>query len=164
MSGHSPETRRTADAIRRATTRLARQLRRLRAGHGISAAKLAILGQLHRAGHTLTAVDLARGENLQPQSVTRLIAELEELGLISRAPGQTDRRQIMIGITPAGRDLLVQDALQQNAWLAQAIDTNLTGTEQALLHLAASLLDRLGDSTQNGAPPPLVIGSVDQTA
>jgi DNA-binding MarR family transcriptional regulator len=153
-----PETLRAADAIRRATTRLARQLRRLRADHGISAAKLALLGQLYRAGRALTAVELARGENLQPQSLTRIIAELEERGLIAREQAETDRRQIMIRITQPGRDLLIQDALAQNAWLAAAIDSRLTGTEHALLHLAAGLLDRLGDSA-----PGCVIGSIDQT-
>ena len=142
----APETLRTADAIRRATTRLARQLRRLRADHGISAAKLSVLGQLYRAGRAVTAVDLARGENLQPQSLSRIIAELEERGLIAREPDQSDRRQIMIRITQAGTEHLIQDALAQNAWLAQAIDAHLTGTEQALLHMAAALLDRLGDA------------------
>ena len=164
MTQADPSTLRTADALRRATTRLARQLRRLRATHGVSAAKLAILGQLYRAGHDLTAVDLARGENLQPQSVTRIIAELESLGLIARTPGQTDRRQIMIGITQPGRDLLVADARQQNAWLATAIDANLTGTEQALLHMAASLLDRLGDAPQDTGAPRPIIESFDQTS
>jgi DNA-binding MarR family transcriptional regulator len=154
-----PETLRAADAIRRATTRLARQLRRLRADHGISAAKLALLGQLYRAGRPLTAVELARGENLQPQSLTRIIAELEARGLIAREQAETDRRQIMIRITQPGRDLLIQDALAQNAWLVDAIDANLTGTEQALLQMAASLLDRLGDA----GPASCIIGSVDQT-
>ena len=142
----APETLRTADAIRRATTRLARQLRRLRADHGISAAKLSVLGQLYRAGRAMTAVDLAHGENLQPQSLSRVIAELEERGLIAREPDQNDRRQIMIRMTQAGTELLIQDALVQNAWLAQAIDADLTGTEQALLNMAAALLDRLGDA------------------
>jgi DNA-binding MarR family transcriptional regulator len=144
----SRETLRTADAVRRATTRLARQLRRLRGDHGVSAAKLAVLGHLYRAGREVTAVDLARWEKLQPQSLTRIIAELEERGLLARRQDEADRRQILIRITGQGRDLLVQDALRQNAWLAQAIDARLTGTEQALLHLAAGLLERLGSEAE----------------
>jgi DNA-binding MarR family transcriptional regulator len=146
----SGETVRSADAIRRATTRLARKLRRLRAPHEVSAAKLSILGQLYRAGRDLTAVDLARLENLQPQSLTRIIAELDERGLVARKADETDRRQILIRITASGRDLLVEDAKRQNAWLAQCIETRLTGTEQALLQLAAELLARLSDD----APTP----------
>jgi DNA-binding MarR family transcriptional regulator len=136
----------TADDLRRATTRLARRLRRLRANHDVSAAKLAILGQLYRAGQEMTAVDLARLENLQPQSLTRIIAELDERGLLARRPDEVDRRQILIQITQAGRELLARDAQAQTAWLAQAIDTTLTGTEQALLHLAIGLLDRIAAS------------------
>jgi DNA-binding MarR family transcriptional regulator len=94
----------------------------------------------------MTAVDLARLENLQPQSLTRIIAELEERGLLARRPDETDRRQILIHITPAGLELLATDARAQTAWLAQAIDATLTGTEQALLHLAVGLLERIAAS------------------
>jgi DNA-binding MarR family transcriptional regulator len=147
MSERPPNpTLKTADNLRRATTRLARRLRRLRADHDVSAAKLAILGQLYRAGTEMTAVDLARLENLQPQSLTRIIAELEERGLLARRPDETDRRQILIHITPAGLELLATDARAQTAWLAQAIDATLTGTEQALLHLAVGLLERIAAS------------------
>jgi DNA-binding MarR family transcriptional regulator len=136
-----------ADALRRSLSRLARQLRRLRADHGISAAKLSVLGRLHRHGAALTAVDLARQERLQPQSLTRIIAELDERGLVSRRPDANDRRQILIEISPQGRELLVLDARAQNAWLAEAMAERLTGMEQALLGLAVRLLDRLGETS-----------------
>jgi len=90
-------------------------------------------------------VDLARQERLQPQSLTRIIAELDQRGLVARRPDAADRRQVLIDITPQGRELLVLDARQQNAWLAAAMDTKLTGTEQALLVLAGKLLDRLAE-------------------
>jgi DNA-binding MarR family transcriptional regulator len=139
-------TLQTADDLRRATARLSRRLRRLRADHDVSAAKLAILGQLYRADAEMTAVDLARLENLQPQSLTRSIAELDERGLVTRRPDESDRRQILIKITTEGRELLARDAHAQTAWLAQAIDTALTGTEQGLLHLAVGLLERVAAS------------------
>jgi DNA-binding MarR family transcriptional regulator len=137
---------RAADSLRRSTARLNRVLRRLRADHDVSAAKLSVLGRLHRAGGPLTAVDLARQENLQPQSLTRIIAELDELGLVRRRPDEGDRRQILIEISDRGRELLVVDARAQNAWLAAAIEEKLSGTEQGLLVLAISLLDRLGEA------------------
>jgi DNA-binding MarR family transcriptional regulator len=133
----------TADAVRRANARLQRRLRALRVDHGVSAGKLMILGQLHRAGAPMTAVDLARLERLQPQSLTRIIAELDEAGLVTRRPHAEDRRHILIEITPAGTALLVEDARAQNAWLAGAIEARLSGMEQALLALAVPLLERL---------------------
>jgi DNA-binding MarR family transcriptional regulator len=144
---YSAETLRNADALRRSMARLTRQLRKLRADHGVSPAKLSALGRLLRAGDAVTAVDLARQERLQPQSLTRIIADLEERGLIARRPDETDRRQLLIEITPQGRALLVLDARQQNAWLAAAIEARLTGTEQALLAMAAGLIGRLAEET-----------------
>jgi DNA-binding MarR family transcriptional regulator len=138
-----PSALRAADTLRRTLTRIHRQLRRLRADHGVSPSKLMILSQLMRAGVPLAAVDLARLERLQPQSLTRIIAELETRGLVTRRPSETDRRQVLIDITPAGCDLLITDARQQSAWLAAAIDTKLSGTEQGLLMLAVPLLARL---------------------
>jgi DNA-binding MarR family transcriptional regulator len=140
------ETLRTADALRRAITNLQRQFRTLRAEHGVSPSKLVILSRLYRAGAPLTAADLARLDRLQPQSLTRAIAELDEAGYLVRRQAETDKRQIMIDITPAGRELLILDARAQTAWLAEQIEQELSGTEQALLALAASLLDRLTDT------------------
>ncbi len=148
----SADVLRAADSLRRSMARLNRVLRRLRADHGVSAAKLSVLGRLHRAGGPLTAVDLAKQENLQPQSLTRIIAELDELGLVMRRPDGADRRQILIEISPRGRELLVTDARAQNAWLAAAMAENLTGVEQGLLALATDLLDRLAGETGIRAP------------
>jgi DNA-binding MarR family transcriptional regulator len=144
-----PATLQTADTVRRAVTRLNRQLRRLRADHGVSAAKLSVLGQLYRAGREVTAVDLARLENLQPQSLTRIIAELEERHFLARRQHETDRRQILIRITPEGRDLLIQDAHQQTAWLAQAMASRMTETERALLRVACGLLADLAEGGED---------------
>jgi DNA-binding MarR family transcriptional regulator len=136
---------RAADALRRGLTRLYRRLRRVRADHGVSPSKLSVLGRLHRAGGPLTAVELARLERLQPQSLTRIIAELESGGLVARRQDASDRRAVLIDITEAGRALLAVDARQQNAWLAGAVAARLTGTEAALLAMAAELLDRLAE-------------------
>jgi DNA-binding MarR family transcriptional regulator len=140
-----------ADGLRRAVTRVARQLRRLRADHGVSAAKLSVLGQLYRAGKEVTAVDLARLERLQPQSLTRMIAELDERGLLLRRQDETDRRQMLIGITPAGKALLQQDAMEQTAWLARAMADSLTPTERGVLALAGEILERLASGGERHA-------------
>jgi DNA-binding MarR family transcriptional regulator len=133
----------TAPKIRRSVTRMARRLRGLRADHGVSGAKLAILGWLFRAGTPMTATDIARLERLQPQSLTRIIAELDEQGLIRRMQDETDRRQILIEITQAGRDLLVLDAYHQDQWLAKAMAAKLTKAEREILCIAAELLEKL---------------------
>jgi len=138
--------RRAAELVRRGVVHLARQLRRLRADHGVSHAKLSVLARLHRAPGPLTANELARMERLQPQSLTRIIAELEERGLISRRPAAADRRQILLEITPAGRALLIEDARAQIAWMSSTIATMFSPTEAAALAMAAPLLERLAEA------------------
>jgi DNA-binding MarR family transcriptional regulator len=132
-----------ATKVRRSVTHLARRLRGLRADHGISGSKLAILGWLFRAGTPMTASDLARLERLQPQSLTRIIAELDEQGLIRRTPDPSDRRQILIEISPKGQELLVIDAYRQNHWLVEVMADQLTKAEREILAIAADLLDKL---------------------
>ena len=134
-----------ATKVRRSVTHLARRLRGLRSDHGISGSKLAILGWLFRAGTPMTATDLARLERLQPQSLTRIIAELDEQGLIRRTPDEADRRQIHIEITLAGQELLIIDAYRQNRWLTEVMASKLTRAEREILAIAADLLEKLAD-------------------
>jgi DNA-binding MarR family transcriptional regulator len=140
-----PEALDAARAVRRGVTRLAWRLRRLRAKHGVSAAKLALLGRLKRAGGPLPAVALARQESLQPQSLTRLIADLDRRGLIERHAAPDDGRQRLITLTDAGRQLLMDDARHQDLWLAGVMTAALTPTEKEILRLAGELLMRLSD-------------------
>ena len=139
----------TANALRRSVTRMARRLRYLRKDHGVSGAKLSLLGRLHRAARPLTAVELARLERLQPQSLTRIIADLDQLGLIQRRPDTLDRRQLLIETTSKGEALLAMDAIGQNAWIAQAMAANLSAAERDILRIAAELMDRLADQEEH---------------
>lgn len=149
-----------ANALRRALADVGRQLRSLRADHGISPAKLSVLGRLQRASRPMTATELALLERLQPQSLTRVIAALEDDGLIVRRANKTDRRQVDISLTELGSRLIQRDAAAQNAWLADAIERRLTPTEQAILMLAADLLDRLTDRDEvRGSPSRNVVAN-----
>jgi DNA-binding MarR family transcriptional regulator len=141
-----------ATKLRRSVTQLARRLRGLRSDHGISGSKLAILGWLFRAGTPMTAADLARLERLQPQSLTRIIAELDEQGLIRRTPDVEDRRQILIEITQAGQELLVVDAYRQDQWLMKVLAAKATKAERELLAIAADLLDQLTNESMESKP------------
>lgn len=132
-----------ANHVRRSAAALSRRLRAKRAPHGVSGSKLSILGWLARGGRPLTASRLAELERLQPQSLTRIIAELDTAGLIRRRQDETDRRQLLIEITAKGYDLIAEDARRQNRWLAEAMSRKLTRAERDVLLIAARLLDEL---------------------
>ena len=86
---------------------------------------------------------LATHERLQPQSLTRILAALEDQKLIARAADQADLRRSRITITRLGTEVLRRNARSQEAWLAKAIVQTLTPTEQEFLKIAAQLLDRI---------------------
>ncbi len=132
----------TASQLHRSAGRLFRVLRAFRPENGLSLTKFSVLARLHQDGIT-TATGLAAFLRIQPQSITRLLAELERDRFIERRPNKSDRRQSLIEITPAGSQLLLEEVRQQQATLAQLIARSLTPIEQEMLRLAAVLMDRL---------------------
>jgi DNA-binding MarR family transcriptional regulator len=142
MRADSADPRLTIAAdVRRGTLRLARRLRAERPSGALSGNKISVLGFLYREGPA-TPGDVAAAEHQQPQSLTRVFAELELAGLITRARSERDGRQVQLSLTPAGRDVLVQDMVQRDRWLAAAL-AELTDAEAQLLQIAAALLDRV---------------------
>lgn len=122
-------------------TGLARQMRAGRSPEALSVNKLSVLARLFRSG-SATPGELAAAEHQQPQSLTRVFAELEQAALITRSRDERDRRQYVLTLTGAGREALVRDMAERDRWLAAALGA-LTPTEREVLRLAASLMDRL---------------------
>jgi DNA-binding MarR family transcriptional regulator len=145
MADAGEERAAAASEVRMSVMRLARRLRQQRPDHGLSLTRLAVLSRLDREGPaTVTALALA--ERIQPQSMTRAVAELEQRGLLERSPHPSDRRQVVLRISDAGMDLLAADRRQRDEWLAVAMADTLTPVEQELVRLASSLLDRLAEA------------------
>jgi DNA-binding MarR family transcriptional regulator len=127
--------------IRRGSTRLARRLRSERPADSLSLTKLSVLAHLYRAG-AASPGEIAAAERLQPQSLTRVLADLEAEGLISRERDERDRRQSVLELTEAGGAALAFDMGARDRWLAGALE-ELTETERQVLYLAGKLMDRL---------------------
>ncbi|SNQ51313.1 putative MarR-family transcriptional regulator [Frankia canadensis] len=134
----------SAAAARRAVTHLGRRLRAERPAGALNGTKLTVLSHLYRLGPS-TPKDIATAARHQPQSLSRTFAELQEAGLISRRPGEHDRRAAVLTITEVGRDALVRDMAHRDAWLARALDA-LTDAEVDLIRIAATLLDQIAES------------------
>jgi DNA-binding MarR family transcriptional regulator len=140
-----------AAEVRQAATRLVRRLRAERSPDALSLNKLSVLSNLRRHGPA-TAGGLAAADHQQPQSLTRVFAELQRDGLISRVRGQEDRRQAMLDITVAGTSALTRDMAERDAWLAAAL-TELTETERQVVRLAAGLIDQIAGREHGTSPP-----------
>jgi DNA-binding MarR family transcriptional regulator len=133
-----------ASELRVSLMRLARRLRAERLDEGLTPTQLAVLGTLDRHG-PMTLGELASHEKVQPPSMTRTTAILDERGLLTRVIQEVDRRQVRIAISDAGLALLREDRKRRDAWLAARFE-QLTSDERALLHQVAPLLDRLAQS------------------
>ncbi|MFI1003652.1 MarR family winged helix-turn-helix transcriptional regulator [Streptomyces galbus] len=130
--------------IRQGVVRLARRLSAERPEDGLSLNKSSVLAHLRRNG-PMSAGALAAADHQQPQSLTRVFAELESDGLISRSRDTRDGRQRVLELTDEGRRALARDMAQRDIWLDRAL-AGLTETEQQVLLLAARLMNRLADS------------------
>jgi DNA-binding MarR family transcriptional regulator len=138
-----------ATAMRISVSRLARRLRVERLGLGgtetaLSDIQLAALAALERHD-SMTPGELAEHEKVQPPSMTRVIAVLEERGLVLRAPHATDRRQVVLTVTEEGRDVVQRVRRRREAWLAQRLQ-ELTPKERDILREAAPILEKISQS------------------
>jgi DNA-binding MarR family transcriptional regulator len=125
--------------------RLGRRLRFERPEVGVPLQEFSVLGLLNRHG-PMTAGELAAAERVQPQTLTRPLAALEDKGEISRQSDPADRRRAVLSITDAGYETLVNDVRQRDSWLSLAMADELTTTERGLLALAGELMERLAEA------------------
>ena len=93
----------------------------------------------------MTPGELADYEKVQPPSMTRVIAVLEERSLVQRTAHPTDRRQVILTVTAEGRALVHRVRRRKEAWLAQRLD-ELSEAEVDVLRAAAPILERLSQS------------------
>lgn len=136
-----PPTDRAA-VVRRAVNRLGRRMRAERLPDGLPNGKLAVLAHLYRAGPDRPSA-IAAALHIQPQSLTRTLAALEDDGLVTRTRDAADGRQQRIELTGDGFEAMARDVEHRDAWLRARMAAELNETEQELLRLAAGLLDRL---------------------
>lgn len=130
-----------ATALRVSLARLNRRLRRQGAAHPLTPTQFATLAAVERHS-AITPGELAELEKVQPPSMTRVIAALEERGLLHRTPHPTDRRQVTVTVTEAGQTLLKEERRRKEAWLTRQLK-ELTPEERSILRQAAPILEKL---------------------
>ena len=144
MSRTTLDTAALAHDLRLAVMRFSRRLRNQRVDTSVTLTHLAALSTLKRHG-PMSPGELAAHERVQPPSMTRIIGALEEAGLITRTDHPTDRRQVLVALSPGGKALLREDRRRRDAWLAQRM-RELDADDLAVLRKAAAVLNRLADS------------------
>ena len=130
-----------APQLRDAITRLNRRVRQARPVGDLTVTQLSALTSLKLAG-ALTPRELADIERVQPPTMTKIVAKLEERGLVQRTPHPTDGRQVILAATEGGRAVLDQFERARNEWLASRLAA-LTEEERDTLRRAAEILQEL---------------------
>jgi len=129
-----------AGHLRLTIVRTARRLRQ-EAGTDLSPSLTAALSTVERHGPLIPS-ELAARERIQRPTATRVLARLEEQGLIERTPDPRDGRSSLVTATTAGRELLAALRTRKTAFLASRIET-LSADERATLERAADILERM---------------------
>jgi len=122
---------------------LVRRVRAAAASHELSLTESAVMKRLATDGPATTA-DLARAENMKPQSMGTTIAALEGMGMVARKPHPTDGRQVNIELTAKGAAVRKSTRDAKRTWLTQAV-AQLNEHERETLFAAGEIIKRLAE-------------------
>jgi DNA-binding MarR family transcriptional regulator len=134
-------TAQLAVLLRDAVTRVNRRMRQTRPVGDLTHSQISALQSLDLGG-ALTPRELAEAERVQPPTLTRIVSRLEELGLVARTPHPSDGRQVILALSPAGRELLEGYRRTRDEWLAQRL-SELSAEERDTVARAAEILSRI---------------------
>ncbi|MGH7466842.1 MAG: MarR family winged helix-turn-helix transcriptional regulator [Longimicrobiales bacterium] len=150
----SPATSRqafqVADRLHSAAIHLLRRLRREDTATGLPAPQLSALSVIVLRG-PLTLGALADAEQVRPPTMTRVVAALEQAGLIERRTSPDDGRVAFIRATTRGRDVLTEGRLRRVEALARQL-ADLPAQDRHALVDALDVLEQLVGSRASALP------------
>ncbi len=128
--------------IRAAYRKLKLRIRAQGGGKDLTPSQASVLLRLETNGPA-TVSSLARVEGMRPQSMSAIVAPLQQSGLVRGAPDPGDGRQTLMALTPKCLKWLQQSRAARQDWLANTIAQKLSVHEQEKLRSALGLLVRL---------------------
>ncbi len=130
-----------ADRLHSGAIHLLRRVRSEDVATGLTAPRLSALSVIVYGG-PITISDLAAAEQVRRPTISRLVKELEQEGLVRRMTDPSDERMQWISATARGRRLLHQGRQRRVAKLATDL-AGLSVQERRALARAAAILERL---------------------
>jgi DNA-binding MarR family transcriptional regulator len=134
-----------ADMLHRGAIGLLRRIKVADQETGVSPPRLSALSVLVFGGPQSLA-SLAHAEGVKPPTMSTLVAELENAGLVAKSPDPKDGRGLVITATAKGRRIMLQGRDRRLALLKERL-AGLAPAEIARLEAAAPLLLRLAART-----------------
>jgi DNA-binding MarR family transcriptional regulator len=114
------------------TTLMTSDMQRGLSERGLTLTRAHVLWVLGEAGE-VTQRELAQTLQVTPRNVTALIDALEETGFVRRSAHPTDRRAIVVGLTPKGQKAVATLATENTAFALQLFG-DLTDGELSTFH------------------------------
>jgi DNA-binding MarR family transcriptional regulator len=111
-------------------------------GNDLTPSQSSVVLRLEKDG-AATVSSLSRAEGMRPQSMSAIVAPLQESGLIHGAPDPCDGRQTLMSLTPKCLKWLQEGRTTRQDWIATTISQKLSVQEQVKLQEALKLLTRL---------------------
>jgi DNA-binding MarR family transcriptional regulator len=139
-TSQAPSQEDVATRLRIAINRLQRRLRQQSLA-GLSPAQASALGAVNRLGSP-TLGELASTELVQPPTMTRIVANLADAGMVTRVTDDSDRRSARVRVTPAGVRALERIRTLKNAFLVRRL-SELSPDEQIRAADLVELLEHL---------------------
>jgi DNA-binding MarR family transcriptional regulator len=140
-----PDLEALAVALRVSIGLLLRRLRQVPVSDELTLPETSALARLDRGGPS-TAADLARLEQISPQSMGVTLAALEAKGLVRRAADARDGRRVILSLTDAAAEVLASRRDARAQQLAGALQAEFTAAEIEQLMALVPLLERLAQS------------------
>ena len=131
-----------AAELRTTLGHLKRKLRQRGARDDLTSSQIAAILRLEKDGPA-TVSSLARAEGMRSQSMSVVIAPLEEMGLVAGAADPNDGRKTLISLTKACKKSIEDGRAAKQDWLTKAIQQKLSPQEQKKVSSAIHLLARL---------------------
>jgi DNA-binding MarR family transcriptional regulator len=140
---NEPDVGEVAAALQLSISLFLRRLRQTKAEDDeLTMPESSVLSRLDRGGPSASA-DLARAEQISPQSMGATLAGLEARGLVERRPDPDDGRRAVISVTRTGNEMLRSRRTARGQQIARALGTGFTSRELHQLAAAAPLVERL---------------------
>ena len=137
----NPDAAEVADRLHSAAIRLLRRLRKQDAASGLTGPQASALSVLVFAG-PLNLGALAAAEQVRAPTMSRLVKDMEALGLVLRRPDPADARGVRLEATEKGRAMFDRARERRLAALTGAV-RGLDAAERRALDRAARLMMEL---------------------
>jgi DNA-binding MarR family transcriptional regulator len=149
-----PEVNEVAAALRISIGLLRRQLSQVETESGLTLPEVAAMARLDRGGPT-TAAELARAEQISPQSMSNTLCALKNRGYVEAKPDPKDGRRVVLSATEDGLAALWQRDKARTEWLGAALAAEFSTDELRQLQSIAPLITRLALRVSDSRQAPV---------